>query len=155
MQNIITTVSLGAALAALGIETASAVTSEQIFPPHLNGAETKGVYVRKGTLGATFANILALDKLLASDGQGPEIMAIMKDQRELSRSIQALDLFELQPIESWLQDRSRQGKVLVAVMTLKDCPELMTDRVRRLLEEQMSSGHPIVQAEMQKVLGIS
>jgi len=155
MKNIISTVSLSVALTALGIETASAVTAEQIFPPHLNGAETKGVYVRKGTLGATFANILALDKLLAMDGQSTEIRAIMKDQRELSKSIQALDVFELQPIEGWLQDRSRQGKVLVAVMTLKDCPMLMTDRVRRLLEEQISSGHPIVQAEIQKVLGIS
>jgi hypothetical protein len=43
------------------------------------------------------------------------------------------------------------ANILVAVMTIKDCPELMTDGLKSLLAEQVSSCHPIVKDEIQKL----
>ena len=153
LKNYIGRTTLCMLTAPLFAQSACAITSEEIFPSKLDGMVIKGVYVRKGTIAATFTNLLALDKLLSSNGSAKEIADIIKDQRELGRGLYALDLFQMQPLENWLRDASRQGKILVAALTLQDCPEMMTASIEARLEELVKTSHPVVQAEIKKVLG--
>jgi hypothetical protein len=136
----------------LTTQEARAVTAEEFFEPKLNGKVIKGTYVRKGTLAATFANIQALDKLLNEPGTETEVARLMKDQEPLSRALYAVDLFEMQPVETWLKDSAKQGKILVAVMALKESPELMTNNVKNRLNELAQTSHPTVKAEILNVL---
>lgn len=134
-------------------ESVHAVNAEKVFQGDGNGIVVKGTYVRKGTVAATFHNILALDTLLTSKGSESEINALLKDQRTLSRALYVLDLFEVQPIEGWLSDAKKPGKIMIAVLALQESKELMTDSVRNRLKELAKTSHPIVKAEIRKVIG--
>jgi hypothetical protein len=141
--------------ALLGVaQSVHAVTAKELFAGNSNGMTIKGTYVRKGTIGATIENVQALDKLLAEKGGEAEIAQLMKDQRPLGRSLYVLDLFEMQPIEGWFKDTSRQGKILVAVMTLEECPELMTPGIKARLAELKASVHPVVKGEIKSLLEV-
>jgi len=140
-------------LLCMAAHSAHAVSAEKVFPGDGNGIVVKGTYVRKGTIAATFHNVLALDKLLSSNAPESQINAILNDQRPLGRGLYVVDLFEIQPIEGWLRNPNRPGKMMVAVLALQESPELMTDSVRSRLKEISKTCHPIVRSEIGKVLG--
>lgn len=134
------------------ISSIHAERPEDNFPDKLNGMEIKGIYVRKGTIGASFKNAMALDKLLVENGSDVQIAQLMEDQRPLGRGLFVLDVFEMLPVKVWLEDPQRQGRILVAVMTLQVSPELVTDAVKARLKEILPSAHPVLVAEIAKVL---
>jgi len=146
-------ITLSLILALTASQAAMAHTASEVFPGKEDGMVMKGEFVRKGTIKASFDNAVRLTKLLTQNGSEQEIRNIIKDQIPLGRGLYILDVFEMQPLEGWLSDPKRPGKILVAVLTLQTCPELMTDQIRMNLRELAKGSHSILKEEIGKVLG--
>lgn len=132
--------------------TAMAVTPDQILPDNQEYLNRNGIKARKGTIAATIKNVLQLDDLLNNNGSEEKIREILEDQKPLVQGLYAADLFKLYPIEDWLNEPERPGKAMVAVLTLQKCPELMTDKIRDVLQKLMKTSHPLLKEEIQKVI---
>jgi hypothetical protein len=155
MEIIMKTITLSIILALTTSQAALAHSASDVFPGKEDGMVMKGEYVRKGTIKASFDNAVNLSNLMNQTGSEGKIRAIIKDQMPLGRGLYVLDVFELQPLEGWLSDPKRPGKILVAVLTLQVCPELMTDQIRSTLQTLIKNIHPILKAEIGKVLNES
>lgn len=146
------TAALAAILALTTTQSAFSTTATDVFPGTGDWIVLKGEKVRKGTINATFNNIRRLDTLLCQKGSEEEIRAIIKDQHSLSRGLYKTDFLEMQPALNWLRDRNRAGKIMVLVLTLQDCPELMTYQIRLSLHEILKSSPPMLKEEINKLL---
>jgi hypothetical protein len=133
------------------VQSAQAVLPKDDFPDKLDGMNMKGTFARKGTIGATFYNVVALDKLFKDNGDSAEIEQLIKDQHPLGRSLYVLDVFRFQPIDVWLSDATRQGRILVAVLSLQTSTELISDSIRSRLQTLSPTLHPILQREIGKL----
>lgn len=129
-----------------------AVTSKEVFSGKGDWIVLNGVNVRKGTINATAMNILELDKLLTEKNDETKIEQIIIDQKPLSRGLHAAGYFEMQPIHIFLKDAKRQGRVLIAVLTMQDVPNLLTEDVLIRLKKLREVVHPILQREIDVVL---
>lgn len=133
-------------------QTTIAYTASEVFPGNADGMIMKGVHVRKGTIKASFDNAVRLNRLLNQKDSKEEIKNIIKDQLPLGRGLYALEVFEMQPLEGWLSDLKRPGKIMVAVLTLQVCPELMKPEISLKLKKLVKTSVPILKAEIHKVL---
>lgn len=134
------------------LQDAHAALPKDNFPDKLDGMMTKGVYVRKGTIGASLCNVMELDTLLSQKGSHAQIQKLINDQRPLGRGLYVLDVFQLQPMKVWLSDPTRQGRILVAVLVLQDCPEMLTAEVKARLLELKPQLHPLTQKLVQSLI---
>jgi hypothetical protein len=146
------TIILSMILALTTAQTAMAYNASEVFPGNTDGMIMKGEYVRKGTIKASFDNAVQLNRLLTQKDSKEDIKNIIKDQLPLGRGLYALEVFEMQPLEGWLSDLKRPGKIMVAVLTLQVCPELMTPKISLKLKELVKTSVPILKAEIHKVL---
>jgi hypothetical protein len=131
-----------------------AVTAKEAFPDKGDYKIIDGVPVRKGTIYTSFLNSFKLDDLLSKDkGKEKEIEKIIKDQRSITKGLYLTKFFDMQPISTFLKDEKRPGRIMVAVLTLQECPQLLTEQIKTRLGKLIHLSHPILKREIQKVIG--
>ncbi|MFO1257146.1 MAG: hypothetical protein U1E78_01805 [Gammaproteobacteria bacterium] len=132
-------------LTALGLVTlslnATGISSTELFPDHQNTLVLNGVEVRKGTIASLIFNVETLDKALSN--QDPDLAQIhqaVKDIQSVLVGLDALEIFELFPIEQWLNATTADGqprysKHLVGLMALQHFPKYQNRNNNQLSEE--------------------
>lgn len=137
----------------LGLPSAAdAVNAKQVFSGKSDWITLNGVPVRKGTINATGINVTELDKLFAQNGSEEEIKQLIKDQKPLSRGLHAAGYFDMQPVDIFLSDSARQGRIMIAVLTLQVVPKILTSEVRKRLIELKKSAHSLLRIEIELAL---
>lgn len=139
-------------IASLGMNISHAVQANDILPDNQNAKECRGILIRKGTMAATIQNIKALDNLMLNSGFENEIQDLLNDQRSLCKALWASELLDILPIEIWLRDPMRPGKIIVAAMILQECPQLMNQEIKEILTQMLPTACPSLKLEIEKAL---
>lgn len=132
------------------------IRPKDIFPDGKDSMTAPdGTVMRKGTIKATMENIKILNKLL--DGPSSEERAKQVEQNlqvvsEFIKPLHNLEVFKFfKPIE-WLKNDKNQGRILVAVLYLKNFPEAIAPEVKTRLEDLLKVSTPEVCQKIQDCL---
>lgn len=138
-----------------GITPSLAIQASDVLSDGANSKIFKGVEVRKGTIAATIKNAERLDLLLSSEGNEEEIVKLIEDQRPLAKALWAVDLTQVIPLDKWISDPKRPGRIVIAAMVLQQVPELANDKSRKRLLQVLNINqklHPVLKREIEAAL---
>jgi hypothetical protein len=128
-----------------------AITPNQILADGQDSSVHKGgVTVRKGTIKALIENVkkLNLDLKKTTRQDIKTIAAIVNEVRRSIPEHNAIDVFEAFPVEDWLQDETRPGMLMVAVLYLQQFPEKMTPTIKTKIAKLTKAAHPLLKLEI-------
>lgn len=128
------------------------VTAKEVFADNHDYVMLNGVKTRKGTIATTYRNSFELDHLLKDKGNDPaEALKIIDDQRSISAGLYASEISKIIPLEIWLKNLNRQGRIMVAVLILQNVPGSISPEIKRQLKQIKQTAHPILQEEINKL----
>lgn len=135
-------------------QTARAISPEALFKDRDNyWTNQKQQKIRKGTIGATLANIKLINNTKLSSAQYLEVAQVLAS---LVPSLEALDIFEHFPLEYWLSGKRKgqiiEGHLLLGILQASHSGKILCPKEKEALLKNIASCHQVLRKLAEAVI---